>query len=134
MPDIGAGAAIGSAIIGAGATIFGASEEASATQAATDASIAAQWEMYKQSRKDYAPWREAGEWALGTPEGRKGLIGLIKRGPGPFVPEEQPGFRFGFENFIEKPYLSSQSARGQRLSGETTPGSPVFLPTKHLAT
>ena len=75
-----------------------------------------QWQMYMQGREDYAPWREAGERAL------RGLEGAIAAGPGEFRPEDQPGYRFGFEEFIEDPYLSSQSARGKRLSGETVKG------------
>jgi len=39
-----------------------------------------------------------------------------------FVPEEQPGYKFGFNEFIEDPYLSGQGAKGKRLSGETVKG------------
>ncbi len=45
--------------------------------------------------------------------------GLLGAGPGEFVPEEQPGYEFGFEEFIRDPYMKVQSAKGKRLSGET---------------
>ncbi len=162
----------------------------SATQAqvqAAETATQAQLEMYYQSREDMAPWREAGEAALGqastpgggvpparedfafnaaeylqmypdvadparwggTPqqhyaqhglaEGRypslsakeeiegwtgeptegTGLVGMIEAGPGEFVPEEQPGYRFGYEEFVEKPTLRMASATG-RLGGGGT--------------
>ena len=87
-----------------------------AAQRGQDRSIDLQWKMYQQGREDFAPWRETGERALGTLEEE------IAKGPGEFIPKEQPGYKFGFEEFIEDPYLSSQGARGKRLSGETTKG------------
>lgn len=47
---------------------------------------------------------------------------FVPGGPGEFIPEEQPGYKFGFEEFVQKPYLSSQAAKGKRLSGETLKG------------
>jgi hypothetical protein len=94
-----------------------ASKKAAAAQtASTNAAIETEWNMYQQARDDYAPWREAGGRALTSAEK------LIKEGPGEFVPEEQPGYEFGYKNFIENPYLSAQSAKGKRLSGETVKG------------
>lgn len=52
------------------------------------------------------------------PEGT-GLMGMIQAGPGEFVPEEQPGYRFGYEEFVEKPTLRSASAMGRSRSGAT---------------
>lgn len=113
----------GSAVIGAVSTYYageqskGASEEASKRIAESQKEgIDLEWEMYQQMREDYAPWREAGEKALGT------LQEKIAAGPGEFEPEKTPGYQFGFKNFIETPYLSSQSAKGKRLSGETVKG------------
>jgi len=42
-----------------------ASRAASKQAAAAQSAEALQWEMYQQSREDLAPWREAGEEALG---------------------------------------------------------------------
>lgn len=91
----------------------------SAANTATDAQregIASEWKMYEQMREDYAPWLKVGEKALGT------LEGAVEEPSKYFKPKEQPGYEFGFKNFIEKPYLSSQSAKGQRLSGATLKG------------
>lgn len=75
-----------------------------------------QWDMYTQSRQDQMPWLEAGK------RGLEGLEREMEAGPGEFVPEDQPGYKFGFEEFIKKPYESSMSARGKRLSGEKMKG------------
>ena len=112
----------GSAIAG-GATIYGASraskaakEAATVSARATQAAIDKEWEMYQQSRADYAPWRVAGERALSTMEQ------LVAAGPGEFKPEETPGYRFGYEELLARPYLQGQAAKGKRLSGETLKG------------
>jgi len=109
-------AILGSALLGVGASIYSGKKASSASQAATAAGVDTQWAMYQQAREDYAPWREAGERSLETVEG------LLEEGPGEFKPEETPGYEFGFKNFIEDPYLSTQSSKGKRLSGETTKG------------
>jgi hypothetical protein len=59
------------------------------------------------------PFQE-GEYVPST-----GVVGLIERGPGEFIPEEQPGFRFGYEEFVEKPTSRLAAARGRFLSGRT---------------
>ena len=90
-----------------------------ATAATTASSLRAETltkEMYDQTRKDYEPWRLAGGRALTE------LEAGYAEGPGEFVPEDQPGYKFGFEKFVKDPYLSGQSARGKRLSGETVKG------------
>lgn len=117
----------GSALIGAGTAIYASKKSSEASEEAASAQTQAQreamnteWEMFQQMRGDYAPWRAAGERALGT------LEQMMRTGPGEFVPKEQPGYQFGFKNFIEQPYLSSQSAKGKRLSGETVKGLTKF--------
>jgi hypothetical protein len=54
--------------------------------------------------------------------GRKatGLVGMIEKGPGEFVPEEQPGYQYGYEEFIEKPMMRGAAARGRFFSPGTT--------------
>lgn len=112
----------GAVIVGGAALVSGvmsskASKDASkSSEKGTQQAIDSEWQMFQQNREDYAPWREAGKSALTD------LQAMIKAGPGEFKPEEQPGYQFGFKNFIEQPYLSSQSAKGKRLSGETTKG------------
>lgn len=109
----------GSALI-AGTSLFGASKAASAQkEAAKKASqaemraIEAQLEMYYQGREDLAPWREAGGEALNK------LIPMIEAGPGKFVPAEQPGYKFGYQEFVEKPTLRMAAATGGLGGGGT---------------
>lgn len=113
----------GAAVIGAGATMYASSQSSKASEKAAEASANAQregltteWNMFQQQREDYAPWREAGTKSLTN------LVNMVETGPGVFEPEKTPGYEFGFKNFIEKPYLSGQSAKGKRLSGETIKG------------
>lgn len=188
-----------SSLLGAGATLIGGSQAASAQEAGTQAAIATEWAMYQQSRADFAPWREAGEAALGKLMGTPGTTltapkkpdisdpkyhetklknphpigssaysewnvkhfvelmgqkdefkedlynedltkwtiadaayqnaletgvggatqGLIAAGPGEFIPEEQPGYKFGYEEFVEKPLLAGASAAGDLRSTNT---------------
>ncbi len=68
----------------------------------------------KSAREGTLPWKSGLTDVYGK--------GLIQQGPGEFKPEEQPGYQFGYKNFIEQPYLSTQSAKGKRLSGETMKG------------
>ena len=114
---IGLGTAILiSTVLGAGATVYAGSKAAAAQEKGASEAINTQWKMFQQQREDYAPWREAGERALGTIEEQ------IAAGPGEFDPTETPGYEFGFKSFIEQPYLSAQGAKGKRLSGETVKG------------
>ena len=48
-----------------------------------------------------------------------GTTGLIQQGPGQFVPEEDPGYKFGYQEFVENPTLSLASATGKLGSGAT---------------
>ena len=89
-------------------------EKAAETVAgATDQASATQWAIYQQSREDLAPWREAGGEALGD------LVNMMEKGPGEFVPSEQPGYKFGYEEFVEKPTLRLASATGALGGGGT---------------
>lgn len=111
----------GAVIVGVGAIAGGilsnkGSKESSETVSkASDKATAAELEMYYQSRKDLAPWREAGATAV------KSYQNLLKAGPGKFVPTQQPGYTYGY-NQLAKTYLGAQSARGKRFSGETATG------------
>jgi hypothetical protein len=49
----------------------------------------------------------------------EGTSGLLQAGPGQFKPEEDPGYRFGYEEFIENPSLRMASATGKLGSGAT---------------
>ena len=111
-------AIIGGAVVGGAATVFasGKAEDAAEVQAqaikeSSDKSAAVQWAMFQKSVELTEPWREAGEEALGD------LVNMIEAGPGDFVPEDDPGFKFGYEEFIEKPTLRAASATGKLGGG-----------------
>jgi hypothetical protein len=48
------------------------------------------------------------------------LVKLLQSGPGEFVPEDQPGYKYGFEEFVRKPMDRGASARGRYFSPGTT--------------
>lgn len=106
-------AIIGTGVISAGASIFGSKEAAKAAEKGADEATAAELEMYYQSREDTAPWREAGEQALNV------LSERIAAGPGEFRPEEDPGYQFGYKEFVEKPLLRGAAAGGRLGGGRT---------------
>ena len=182
------------AAVAGGAVVSGYMQSRSADKAA-DAQVDAagqaaqiQWDMYNKSRKDAAPWKEAGEYGLNALTGgynkpkpkRKDYMvknyiqpdsqtpqystsrgrdaesggsyrptqqyqdpfvtekfrqnkydkdyknyldsyedGMIAKGPGEFSPEEDPGYKFGYEEFIENPTLKAASATGKLRSGAT---------------
>ena len=108
---------IGSAVIGAGASIYSANKASDATEDATNAALDSEWRMFQQQREDYAPWREAGEEGLA--EYRREILDPAST---KFDPSTEPGYRFGFEEFIEKPYIQGEGAKGKRLSGESAKG------------
>ena len=124
-------ATIGGVVLGAYASSnsSSAAEEAAETQAdssleaaqiSADAQLEAanlsadtQKEFYYQSREDTAPWRDAGANALTQ------LQDKVSAGPGQFDPKTDPGYEFGYKNFIENPTLAAASATGRLRSGAT---------------
>lgn len=77
-------------VAGAAASIYGANKQADAakdaaqsSQQGTDASLALQKQIYDQNREDQAPWRAAGQSALGyltNGYGTDGTNGALTRG------------------------------------------------------
>ena len=107
-------------LIGGGLALASGAMQSSAARsaaqtgaAAVDQATQAQLEMYYQGREDLAPWREAGGKALGD------LVNMLEKGPGEFVPADQPGYKFGYEEFVEKPTLRLASATGALGGGGT---------------
>lgn len=105
---ITAGGQLASALVGSEAARKAASMGAESADKATQAQL----QMYYQSRTDLAPWREAGGKALAELEKN------VMAGPGEFVPSEQPGYKFGYEELVENPLLRGASAAGKVRSGE----------------
>ena len=101
------GGGIGSSIDASKAAGNAADAQVQSAQNATDAQL----KMYFQSREDLAPWRTAGAAALNP------LQAQAMTGPGDFNPEDQPGYKFGYQEFVEKPLLQEASAAGKLRSG-----------------
>jgi len=113
-------AVVGGAVIGSVASSKSSKAASKAADTQADASLEAaqisadtQKEMYYQSREDTAPWREAGENALTQ------LQGKVSAGPGQFDPQQDPGYQFGYKEFVESPTLAAASATGRLRSGAT---------------
>lgn len=119
-------AIIGAAAIGAGGAYLGsqaqagAMEKAAGTQAAAaDRASQVQWDMYEQSREDYAPYRQIGEAAvpyyqyLTTGEGPEGFD--------PSALFETPGYKFQQQQ-TEQAILRAQAAGGD-VRGSATMGA-----------
>lgn len=92
---------------------FGAKKSSDVQAEAAQSANQLQWNMFQQSREDQAPWRESGQRAIGTLESK------MTAGPGEFNPEEEPGYKFGYEEFVEKPTLRASAATGMSQSGQT---------------
>lgn len=115
-------AILGASIIGSTAISANAAGNASEAQAqATDNAAEIQrdmfllsrkdmWEMYNQSRKDTAPWRNAGQKAVNA------LWATQTKGPGKF--EASPGYQFRLQEG-EKAILRNRAATGGVASGAT---------------
>ena len=46
--------------------------------------------------------------------------GMLQKGPGEFDPQKEPGYVFGYQEFVEKPLMRQQQATGQLRSTATT--------------
>lgn len=111
----------GSAILGAGASIFGAKSQSDAAKdaaraqgKAADRATEAQLEMYYQSREDLAPWREAGTRGLADLERIQGTYEGAIMDPNQYV--ESPAY-----NWLQEQGINAldrrASAAGTRGSG-----------------
>jgi hypothetical protein len=108
MPDpVTAAVAGGTSILGSIITSKGMKEAAGAQIQAADAASQAQLQMYYQNRADLAPWREAGESALGT-------IQNVLAEPSQIT--TMPGYQFGMQQGTQA-LERGAAARGRQLSG-----------------
>lgn len=125
-----ASAIAGSAVLGAGASIFGANKAAKAQQSAAEqnlemqrAALALQRQMYEQGRSDLAPYRGAGEAALNP------LLGLAGTQGDPAAVQAQlaqlPGYQFALGQGLRAAQQGA-TARGLGLSGAAMKGASQF--------
>jgi len=109
-----AAAVIGAGVLGAGATVFGASQAANAQKSATNAANNTELQMYNQTRADNLPALESRNWAL---DQLKGLLGSGLASPisvGDVT--KDPGYQFGLNQGLGG-LQASYTARGMRDSG-----------------
>jgi hypothetical protein len=113
-------AVIGSAVVGAGASIMGAKTQADATK---DAS-AQQMAMYKQTRADLSPYNQAGQSATNQ------LMSQLPSLTAPITMDEAtlrntPGYQFNLSQGL-KSTQNSAAARGLGLSGAAMKGAASY--------
>jgi hypothetical protein len=104
-----AAAIAGAGILGAGASIYGASKAASAQENAANQATAVQREMYNQQRADLAPYTEAGT------EGLNALRSYLGVG-GDTSAANYGGFnqRFGMDQFTADPGYAFRLSEGMK--------------------
>lgn len=124
------GSAIG-AVVGAGASLLGASKASKAQRQAADQAAATermgieeQRRQYDLTRSDYAPYREAGYGALtdivsGVDDGS------LVNAPDPGAFREDPGYRFSFDEGMRA------AMRGAAASGSIGSGGTLKALTRY---
>lgn len=104
----------GSAIIGAGASLIGSSEQAGAASDAT----ANTRQQFEETRSDYAPWRDAGKLALNQQTNLLGLNGADTQNNAFTQFREDPGYKYSVDQAVQGVDRSA-AARGLLTSGAT---------------
>jgi hypothetical protein len=113
-----AGAIIGSAVLGAGATAYGANKAAGAQKDAANAAAQTQRDQYNQTRSDLSPYRDAGQNALGQYQGLLGMRGKDAQSAALSQYTESP-FLSQLVNRTTSAVDASRAARGGLFSGGT---------------
>ena len=117
-------AVIGAGVLGAGATIFGASKAADAQTAAGERAIAMQQGQYQQTRSDLDPYRAAGANATTLLNSRIGeLTTPVSVNPQDFVNSDM--YKFA-QTQGERAVTNSSAARGLGTSGAALKGAAAF--------
>lgn len=117
-------AIVGSAIVGAGATIYGANKAADTQSKNADRVAAMQQEQYQQTREDLSPYRAAGEDATSRLRSKLSeLTTPISVNPDDF--QNSDYYRF-LEKQGQKGVTNSAAARGLGKSGAALKGAAAF--------
>lgn len=124
MSSVATIATVGSAAVGAYGSYKAGEAQKDAAKSSAQAQVRTnrqniefQKEMFEQQREDQAPWREAGEQALG--EMRQGIQeGRYSPGAFDFQFKESPGYQFRRDEAIDA-VESSAAAKGRLNSGAT---------------
>lgn len=117
-------AVIGSAVIGAGASIYGSSKAAKAQTDAARMGIDATLEQYYQTRDDLAPYREIGSNAASELEDRLPFLTSPIELTQDWL-ENTPGYEFTKTQGL-KAVQNSAAARGLGVSGAALKGAANF--------
>jgi hypothetical protein len=117
-------AIVGSAVVGAGASIFGANKAADAQTAAADKASQIAQQQYQQTRTDLSPYRDLGNQAATN------LSSNIDRYTAPITMdqatlEQTPGYQFNLTQGL-KAAQNSAAARGLGTSGAALKGATTF--------
>lgn len=117
-------AVIGSSLVGAAATAYGAHQAADAQTAAANAAAGAANKMYKQTRADLSPYRDLGAASAKDLQERMPFL------TSPIVMdqaalEKTPGYQFTRNQGL-KAVQNSAAARGLGVSGAALKGASAF--------
>lgn len=117
-------AVIGSAVVGAGATIYGANKAAAAQTTAAEKAADTSLGMYNTTREDLAPFRQIGGTASGQMTNQLGDL------TAPIVMDQKtlestPGYQFNRTQGL-KAAQNSAAARGLGVSGAAFKGAETF--------
>ena len=108
--------AVAAAVVGAGASIWGASEAADAQQSAANKASRLERESRDQIRADFAPYRETGASALTKYADSLGLNGDAARDQFRTDFRADSGYQFSFDEG-QRAVQGSAAAKGGLLSG-----------------
>ncbi len=117
-------AVIGSAVIGAGATMYGANKAADAQTAGADKASQIAQQQYQQTRSDLSPFRDIGGVAAGELTGRlSDLTSPISVNPQDFLNSDMYKF---LDTQGQRAVTNSSAARGLGTSGAALKGAAAF--------
>jgi len=117
-------AVIGSAVIGAGATMYGANKASDAQTAAADKASGIAQQQYQQTREDLSPFRQIGNYAADQLTGKLSeLTTPISVNPDDFLNSEMYKFQ---SQQGQKAVTNSAAARGLGNSGAALKGAAAF--------
>ncbi len=117
-------AVIGSAVIGAGAQMYGANKAADIQSANADRVASIQQDQYKQTREDLSPYRDIGKDATGKLTHRLSeLTEGVSVNPQDFVGSDYYNF---LETQGQRGVTNSAAARGLASSGAALKGAAAF--------
>jgi hypothetical protein len=115
---------LGGSLLGAGGSIFGATQAAEAQTSAMKQAMKMQMDMYKRGRKDLKPWMKGGQ------EAWRNFLGQIPGLTQKFNPtiadlENTPGYKFTLDQGL-KSVQNSYAAKGLGTSGAAMKGASEY--------